>query len=113
MGRCVATNTIPPCFLCSAIMSSSNFTPSSSSATEGSSSNQIGRSIASNLASCSRFRWPIESILDLSFANLPSPISSRAGRDFPCLYSRSSKNSVFSRTVCLSLIASFRVSQLS
>ncbi|PON92306.1 hypothetical protein TorRG33x02_119350 [Trema orientale] len=114
MGKWVATITIPPLFLCSEIMYSSSLTPSSSKATEGSSSSQMGLSMASSLASWSLFLCPIESIFAFSFANRPSPISSSAGSDLsPGLPSRTSNHWTLSRTVRLVLMASLRESQLS
>ena len=113
IGWWVATITMPPFFLWSAIIYSSNLNPSSSSATDGSSSNQIGLSSASNLASWTLFRWPIDSLRGFSFANLPSPISSNAGIDLPSFLSSSSNHTTFSKTVNLSLMASLRESQLS
>lgn len=113
IGICVATITIPPFFLCSAMMYSSNLTPSSSNATEGSSSSQIGLSIANNLASCRRLRCPIDNIFAFSFANLPSPISSMAGIDLPCFPSSTSNHWTLSMMVKFSLMASLSESQFS
>ncbi|KAL5650458.1 hypothetical protein ACJX0J_041267, partial [Zea mays] len=75
---------------------------------------QMGRSIASSLASCSRFLCPMESILAFSFMSLPRPMSSMAGPDLlPSFPSRSSNHWTFSSTVSFSLTASLSDIQLS